>query len=353
MSESFKVLSTLILALFLAVQAQSASQCSELFHSISKTQRYQFEAQAAGLVYLSDLPKGISPERDPERFNALGVAPEYTDVWFSPLKNSHLQATAVSAAGKKQYYYHPQWNETVRNKIKFERLPLFGKALPHLRQQLGETIAQKQLNKERVMAALILLMDQTAIRIGDKENVKDHGTYGLTTLEGSHLKKVAGKYILDFVGKSSKQHEIEILDPRIIKVIQESLKLEGPRLFKYVGEDGSIRNLAAEEINEYLRQITKLEVSAKDFRTWVGTVAAAKFLYQSGTVGVKKMISKAADFAAKKLGNTRAMAKKSYIDPKIFTAYMQGTPFTKALELANGEVEVAVLIILAGEENEK
>lgn len=326
-------------------------QCEHLFRA-GKSVQYEIEAEKAGLIYITDFSKGTSYSNDPKRFNALGISAEYKDVWFSANKRSHIQAVAVDASGKKQYFYHPKW-KAIRDNLKFGRLQAFGEVLPHIRRQIRKSISYLGFSRERALAAAVMVLDQTGIRIGDQEYTENNQTYGLTTMTRKQLKKIGGKYFFVFNGKASQRHRIKIEDDRVIKYLEESLRQPGKHIFKYIDDDGNMRFIVNSSVNEYLKSLSGIDISAKDFRTWIGTVAAAEFLYNAKDKDDEKIINKAADYAAEKLGNTRAVALESYIHPQILVAFIQGNAFNKAFKEAEGDAEAAVLFMLAGEKEER
>lgn len=362
-----------IIASLVVRSVHAAPVCEYLFSPKSKSLQYEIEAENAGLVYVSDFSRGISPDRAPTRFKDLKIPEEWSVVWFSPNKNTHIQALAFDSNGKKQYFYHPTWT-AIRAKLKNDKLKIFGVALPDIRRQIRKEISYPGFTRIRALAAIVMLLDQTGIRIGDEQTAKENETYGLTTLKVEHLKKSRGKYFLVFKGKGQgpskdkeenerrkdKFHRIEIKDDRIISYLQESLRRPGDHLFKYLDEDGNMRFIVNSSLNEYLKTLSGgVDISAKDFRTWIATVEAAQFLYLLGNKEyrdereIKRIKRLAAEVAAAKLGNTPAMALKSYIDPQIFVAFAEGRSFNKAFRDAKGDAEAAVLYILAGVNDEE
>ncbi|OQW50738.1 MAG: hypothetical protein A4S09_11325 [Proteobacteria bacterium SG_bin7] len=348
--------------------AQGSVSCEYLFKRESKSVQYEIEAENQGLVYVTDFSKGISRDRSRKRFDDLKIPENYNVVWFSPNKNTHIQALAFDSNGKKQYFYHPAW-KAIRDKIKYSKLKSFGEALPYVRRQVRKEISFPGFTRTRALAAITMLLDQTGIRIGDEQTAQENETYGLTTLERKHLKKYDGTYYLVFKGKGQgpskdktkdkqredKIHKIPIKDERIISYLQESLRQPGDHLFKYVDEDGNMRFVVSSSVNEYLKNLSGLDISAKDFRTWIGTVTAARFLYEAENRNDEKIERKAAKEAADKLGNTPKVARESYIHPQIFVAFAEGKLFNKAFRDAEGDTEAAVLQILSevGDESEK
>lgn len=334
------------LALFTTVSVSFASEnCPHLFLKPTKSLKYQQAAEEAGLIYLTEFPSGISPSRDRRRFEKLDVPPSSKNIWFSPIRNSHIQATGFDSSGKKQYFYHPRWMQ-IRNEIKYGRLKSFGESLPAIRHEVKKQLSRAGLSKERVMAAIIRLLDLTAIRIGDEENAINHKTYGLTTMTRRHLVRLDDGLALRFVGKANQEHEIRIRDQKVLQVIEEAKQERGVNLFKYRSDDGGIHNVSASDINDYLKSLSGLDISAKDFRTWVGTVTAAEVLFQTEIKDGQKAIAAAATASANKLGNTKKIAIESYIDPRIITAYREGKPFWDAFDQADGDSELATLILL-------
>lgn len=301
-------------------------------------------ARAAGLRYVSDDTPGIrrkragtgftyigldgAPIRDKtelRRIRALGIPPAWTDVWICPNPRGHIQATGRDAKGRKQYRYHPAWSEA-RGEAKYERMIGFARALPLIRERVQRELDRPVLSRARVLATAVRLLDETLIRVGNREYARTNDSYGLTTLRNEHADVAGGTLRLRFRGKSGKTHEVEIHDRRAAAVIRRTKGLPGQALFEYLDDEHEVRAIASDDVNEFIREAAGDDFTAKDFRTWGGTVVAARTLkeigdYTTQTDG-KHNVTEAIKAAAAHLGNTAAIAKKSYVHPGVVEAYM-------------------------------
>jgi DNA topoisomerase-1 len=305
-------------------------------------------AKEAGLVYVSDDSPGIrrkkngkgftyfddhagKPVKDYEtlvRIRHLAIPPAYRDVWICANPRGHIQAVGRDDRGRKQYRYHEKWRE-VRDETKYGRMIDFAKALPTIRKRVARDLKLKGLPREKVLAAVVRFMETTLIRVGNDEYAKTNKSYGLTTLQDRHAKIARGKIKLEFRGKSGVEHEFEVDDPRLAGIAKQCQDLPGQELFQYVDETGSVCDVGSQDVNDYLREITGQDFTAKDFRTWYGTVLAATALQEfekfDSQAQAKKNIVKAVESVAAKLGNTKAVCRKCYIHPEVLGAYMEGT----------------------------
>lgn len=305
-------------------------------------------AKGVGLRYVTDEEAGISRKRnskkgfvyldvngdrirDPEelkRINSLAIPPAYKDVWICPLQNGHLQATGRDAKGRKQYRYHPLWR-SVRDQTKFTRLLVFSQSLPRLRERLEHDLSVPGLPKEKVLAAILRLMELTRIRVGNEEYVRTNESYGLTTLRDEHVEIRGAKVQFCFRGKSGVEHEIVIADRRLAKIVKRCQDIPGQELFQYRGSDGEYQTITSGDVNDYLREVTGQDFTAKDFRTWAGTVLAASELADIGSftsqTAAKKNIGQAIKSVAAHLGNRPATCRKYYVHPAILEAYEDET----------------------------
>lgn len=259
-----------------------------------------------------------------ERFRHLAIPPAWKDVHIAKDPNAHLQVLGRDDRGRTQYRYHPLWR-TVREITKFHRMVPFGEALPTIRAHVATDLKKPDLSRENILATVVRLLDLTLIRVGNEEYAKDNHSYGLTTMEDRHV-KVKGKSIkFHFRGKSGKMHEVEVADPRLAKIVRESQELPGQHLFQYQDEKGDVHGITSSDINEYLTQITGHHFTAKDFRTWAGTVTAALCLNGCadaiGKTMLKQNIVQAVEEVSRKLGNTPAVCRKSYVHPLILQSY--------------------------------
>lgn len=301
-------------------------------------------AKAAGLRYVSDRQPGIrriahgngfryvkpsgSAVRDKKtllRIRSLVIPPAWTDVWICPLENGHLQATGLDARRRKQYRYHPRWRE-VRDENKYAHLIAFAQALPKIRRRVDKDLARRGLPREKVLAAVVKLLETTLIRVGNDEYARDNNSFGLTTMRNRHADVNGTQVRFEFHGKSGKKHEIDIRDPRLSAVVRKCQDLPGQELFEYVGAQGESRDVGSDDVNQYLRQISGQDFTAKDFRTWAGTALAAQALQEfedfDSQAAARRNITQAIEQVATRLGNTKAVCRKCYIHPAVIDAYM-------------------------------
>jgi DNA topoisomerase-1 len=288
-----------------------------------------------------------------KRIRALAIPPAWTDVWICSDPDGHIQATGRDVKGRKQYRYHPRWQE-VRDESKYARMIDFARALPKIRARIDKDLARPGVGRERVLAAIVRLLERSLIRVGNDEYAKANDSYGLTTLRNRHV-AVNGKTIeFRFRAKSGKFRRIELDSPRLAKVVRACQELPGQELFEYRDEDGTIRDVTSNEVNAYLREITGADFTAKDFRTWAGTVGAALALrtqaLPEAKAAQKRTLNAAIDRVAEMLGNTRAVCRKAYVHPQVFDAFADGT-LSKALAHCRpvkglDEAETAVLNFL-------
>jgi DNA topoisomerase-1 len=304
------------------------------------------EAREAGLRYSSDEQPGIRREfkrgqplyfhpdgsrvKDQPallRIKRLAVPPAWTDVWICPTENGHIQAVGRDAKGRKQYRYHDDWRKH-RDENKFGRMMAFAKALPRIRKQVARDLKRPGMPREKVLATVVALLESTLIRVGNDEYAKRNGSFGLTTLRNRHAKVAGAKVDFAFKGKSGVKHEISVRDPQLAKVIRKCQDMPGQELFAYEDESGATRDVTSQDVNDYLRTIAGEDFTAKDFRTWAGTVLAAIALreFQAFThqKEAKKNVVTAIESVAKMLGNTPAVCRKCYVHPAVLEAYMTG-----------------------------
>jgi DNA topoisomerase I len=288
--------------------------------------------------YLS--PDG-TPLRDPDavrRIKALAIPPAWTDVWICPDRRGHLQATGRDARGRKVYRYHPRWRE-VRDEAKYGRMLAFARALPKIRQRVQEDLALPDLPREKVLAAVVALLERTRIRVGNEEYARDNKSFGLTTLRTRHARIKGGQMTFAFKGKSGKEHQVDVADRRLARIVARCQELPGQQLFQYVDEDGERRGVASDDVNDYLREVTGETFSAKDFRTWAGTVLAAMALQEfrefDSEADAKRNVVRAIETVAEKLGNTPAVSRASYVHPQVIDAYLEGDLLQQVREEAD------------------
>jgi DNA topoisomerase IB len=303
----------------------------------------------AGLVYVSDAMPGIRRMRrsdsfdyvrpdgrrvtdaaELERIAALAIPPAYEDVWICTDPRGHLQATGRDARGRKQYRYHPRWR-LFRDGAKFERMPEFGRALPHLRERLRRDLALTGLPREKVLAVVVRLLDATRLRIGNDEYARANGSYGLTTLTNRHVRFVAdGRLVLRFRGKGGAEQEVVIDDKRLARLVRSCHQLPGQRLFQYVDDAGELKPIDSGQVNAYLKAAMGADFTAKDFRTWGATLRALAIMHATplperrSERALNACIVEAVRKVARELRNTPAVCRKSYINPLVFDAWRSG-----------------------------
>jgi DNA topoisomerase-1 len=303
-------------------------------------------AHQAGLRYVTDDTPGITRRgagkgfsyRNPDgskvtdkrvlaRIKALAIPPAWTDVWICPSPNGHLQATGRDDRGRKQYRYHPKWRE-VRDEAKYDRMLVFAAALPAIRERVDHDLRRTGLPRERVLATVVRLLETTLIRVGNEEYAKENHSFGLTTMRTRHVDVDGAEITFSFRGKSGIKHEVDITDRRLANVIQQIEELPGQELFQYVDEHGERHDVKSEDVNDYLREISGEPFTAKDFRTWAGTLIAAEalagFKEVDSDAEANKRVIEAIDAVAKRLGNTRTVCRNCYIHPAVIDAYLDG-----------------------------
>ena len=260
-----------------------------------------------------------------DRIRSLVIPPAWQDVWICAHPNGHLQATGRDVKGRKQHRYHPRWRE-VRDEAKYGRILDFAAALPALRRRAEKDLAGSSLSRTKVIAAVVQLLEKTLIRVGNDEYARDNQSYGLTTMRAGHAKVSRSKVRFRFKGKSGKYHDIEFTDARLARIVRRCQELPGRELFQYLDDDGEVQDINSSDVNDYLRDVTGQDFTAKDFRTWIGTVLAARALqeradFSSGTQAKRNVLA-AVEAVAGVLGNTRSVCRKCYIHPAIIDSYM-------------------------------
>lgn len=270
--------------------------------------------------------------KDPEvlaRIRSLAIPPAYTDAWICADPKGHLQAVGNDAKGRKQYRYHPQWT-TKRGKAKFAHLLDFAHALPAIRRCVEEDMGAPRLGREKVLATVVYLLEHTLIRIGNEQYAKENRSYGLTTLKDTHVEVKGTTIRFAFKGKSGIFHELALRDPEAARIVRALKDIPGHHLFDYVDDDGGGCPIASTDVNAYLKEISGLDISAKDFRTWAATVEAAKRLAECPTClsvsACKREVAKVIRDVAETLGNTPAVCRSSYVHPQVLEAYCTGRP---------------------------
>lgn len=289
-----------------------------------------------GFAFIDKNGKALTDPKVLDRIRKLALPPAWTDVWIAPKANAHLQATGIDQAGRKQYKYHHDW-VSCRNETKYFRLLEFGRRLPEFRRNLHKDLRRKQLDERKVLAISVNMMQKTLIRIGNESYKQLYGSYGLTTLRDKHVKINGNSLKLSFKGKKGIYHEIDISDKILARLVKKCKDIPGQELFQYYTGDGDRRSIDSGKVNNYIKEISCCDFTAKDFRTWAGTMHMMKYLaefdYPDNTIPRKKIIVTALDQVAAKLGNTRAICKKSYVFPALLEEYENGSlfPYLKKL----------------------
>jgi DNA topoisomerase I len=328
-------------------------------------------AQSAGLRYVSDTTPGIarrragkgfyyvgpngqriSDRKEIARIRSLAIPPAYTDVWICPHPNGHIQATGRDARGRKQYRYHPRWRE-VRDETKFERMLEFSRVLPKIRSRVERDLSGPGMSREKVLATVVRLLECTGIRVGNDEYARANRSFGLTTLRDHHVEISGSKLRFQFRGKGGKIHDVALTDRRLARIVTHCQAVPGETLFQYVDAGDVRQTVDSGDVNQYLREITSQEFTAKDFRTWAGTIQAVGALQALGPAEsereAKSAILKAIDQVADRLNNTRAVCRKYYVHPAVFETYLAGT-MLEALGNGNGTAAAAAAAALSAEE---
>jgi len=303
-------------------------------------------AESAGLRYVSDARPGIHRRQSGKgftytradssrlteadvlrRIKALAVPPAWTDVWICPFADGHVQATGRDARGRKQYRYHPRFRE-VRESAKYEHVVAFAQLLPAIRAKVREHMGLRGLPRERVLATVVHLLETTLIRVGNDDYAQQNNSYGLTTLKGRHVAVNGNEVRFRFTGKSGKQWSLHVRDRRIAKIIRACQELPGQELLQYMDEDGRAQDVTSSDVNAYLKEITGNDITAKDFRTWAGTVLAAMALNEmqafASAAQAKRNLKTAIESVAGLLGNTATICRKCYVHPQILSSYLDG-----------------------------
>lgn len=317
-------------------------------------------AEHVGLVYVGDDRPGIRRQRQGKgfrylrvgggkvedaatlgRIKSLAIPPAWTDVWICPSANGHIQATGRDAKGRKQYRYHGRFRE-VRESTKYTHMLAFAEKLPAIRKKVGEHLELKGLPREKVLATVVHLLETTLIRVGNDEYAKTNKSYGLTTLKTRHVEVDGAALRFNFKGKSGKVWRLDVRDRRIAKVVRACQELPGQELFQYLDETGSTHDVTSSDVNAYLREITGEDITAKEFRTWHGTVLAALALQElqrvDSAAAAKRNIRDAVASVASRLGNTPTICRKCYVHPEIFAAYAEGAFLLEAKQEIDAEL---------------
>jgi DNA topoisomerase-1 len=312
-----------------------------------------------GFVYFDSNGRRIRDKMALIRIRSLVIPPAWTDVWISPVDNGHLQATGRDARGRKQYRYHARWRQ-VRDETKYTKIIQFASALPRIRRRIDKDLKPAGLSRRKVLAAIVRLLEATLIRVGNDEYARTNNSYGLTTMHDKHVEVKGSRVRFKFHGKSGKWHAIDLADRRLARIVSHCQDLPGQELFQYVDEDGVQQDVSSQDVNDYLREIAGQEFTAKDFRTWAGTVLAAMALAElkkfDSKAQRKRNIVRAIESVAERLGNTPSVCRKCYVHPAILDAYLDGSMLDTLKQRAQKEMiesladlraeEAAVLALL-------
>jgi DNA topoisomerase-1 len=279
-------------------------------------------------AYQSSDGRRIKDDQTLARIRSLVIPPAWTRVWIAPAANAHIQAIGRDVRGRKQYRYHPRYR-AFRDEAKYDRMMAFAKALPRIRRRTKADLNKRGLPREKVLAAIICVMEKTLIRVGNEEYAKANKSYGLTTIRNRHATVRGKKIHFEFRGKSGVEHEIDLEDPRLAKIVRKCQDLPGEELFGYLDNDCKVVDVNSADVNDYLREIAGDQFTAKDFRTWAGTVLAVTALRElkafDTKVQAKKNVLRAIERVAKRLGNTIAVCRKCYIHPMVIDSYLDGS----------------------------
>lgn len=324
------------------------------------------EARKQAFVYRGADGKQVKDPATLDRIRHLVIPPAWTNVWISPSDNGHIQATGRDARGRKQYRYHSRWREQ-RDENKFEHMMGFAHALPRIRRRVQRDLRRRGMPREKVLATVARLLELTLIRVGNDEYARENNSYGLTTMHNRHVQIARGRIEFTFRGKSGKRHEISVRDKRLAKIVRRCQDMPGQELFEYEEPDGTVRDVSSEDVNAYLRDIAGDNYTAKDFRTWAGTVLAAIALKEFEAVAsdalAKKNIVTAVEAVAQMLGNTPAVCRKCYIHPEILNSYLAGQTIATIKQRLSAKInhslsklkseEAAVIVLLKSRLNHR
>jgi DNA topoisomerase I len=321
-------------------------------------------AKAAGLRYVSDAQPGLhrrrrgtgfsyvdaegKPVRDKDtlaRIKSLVIPPAWSNVWICPNPRGHLQVTGRDARGRKQSRYHPRWRE-VRDETKYERMTIFGAALPAIRERIEHDLSLPGMPRPKILAAIVRLMEVTLIRVGNEEYARENQSYGLTTMRNKHVEVEGSSVTFKFQGKSKVRHTVDISDRRLARIIQRCQDIPGYELFQYIDSEGNNHTVDSADVNDYLREMTNEDFTAKDFRTWAGTVLACTMLqefeaFESQTQAKKNVVQAIKDVAAR-LGNTPSVCRKCYVHPAVLETYFGGAMIKTVRQRVEEETATAL-----------
>jgi len=342
-----------------AIHPEDSAECAQLRYVSDDKPGIRRRRGGAGFTYLRADGAKLADQRALRRIRSLAIPPAWTDVWICPLSDGHVQATGRDARGRKQYRYHTRFRE-LRESTKYEHIVGFAVALPAIRARVAKHMALPGLPREKVLATVVHLLETTLIRVGSDAYAKQNGSYGLTTLKNRHVSVDGSEVRFRFTGKGGKQWTLKMKDRRIARIIRACQDLPGQELLQYVDQDGNPRDVTSDDVNAYLKKVTGRDITAKDFRTWAGTVLAALALDElkmfDSTAHAKRNLRTAIAQVAVRLGNTPTICRKCYIHPEVLNSYLNGNLTLRVTrqvktELSNGldglrPEEAAVLALL-------
>lgn len=333
------------------------AKAAGLRYALQSDKGYYRKRKGSGFTYKDHEGNTVKEKEVLDRIKKLVIPPAWQDVWISPYPHGHLQVTGTDARGRKQYRYHPEWNK-IRNQSKFYRLRRFANALPAIRKQVEADLKRKGLPYEKVVALVVKLIELTNIRIGNDAYKKLYGSFGLTTLRDKHVKFKGEAVNFEFTGKKGVKHKIKLQSRRLANLVKRCKEVPGYELFQYYDDDGTHHSIGSADVNNYIKEITGEDFTAKDFRAWAGSLNALCAFYEAGDhtgmTDCKKKIVGVLDSVAKKLGNTRSVCKKYYVHPTVIAAYENGniSKYICEDESENGDLnaeERALLNLLSNE----
>jgi DNA topoisomerase-1 len=345
----------------LIVEAKTAARHAGLRYASDDQPGIRRRRSGEGFTYRGDDGKTIRDSATLKRIRKLAVPPAWTDVWICPSENGHLQATGRDARGRKQYRYHADFR-AARENGKYDHILDFAAVLPCIRETVAKHMARRDLGRECVLATVVHLLETTLIRVGNTDYAKQNKSYGLTTLKDPHVKVDGAELRFQFTGKSGKTWRLKISDRRVARIVKACQDLPGQQLFQYLDADGNRQGVTSTDVNDYLREITGKEITAKDFRTWAGTVLAAVALQELGEIdsaaGAKRNLRAAIESVAARLGNTVTICRKCYVHPQILNGYLAGDLLVNIKKAVDAELseklpglkpeEAVVLALLDG-----
>lgn len=328
-------------------QPEELASLAKLLYVTDEMPGIRRQRRGRGFTYLDPHGKRVTDPRERERIESLAIPPAWTDVWICPLPNGHLQATGRDDQNRKQYRYHPRWHEFT-NQSKFERMLPFGRTLPRLRRQIQEDLSLRPLCRRKVVAAVVAVLDQTLLRVGNKAYAEENDSFGVTTLTDNHVRISGPTVRFRFRGKGGKLFDTTLHDRRLARIIHKCEEIPGQELFQFRDEDGAYRVVSSADVNEYLWDVTAQQFTAKDFRTWRGTALAVGHVWTQSTLEQpiqKKALDEAIKHASRALGNTCSVCRKFYVNVSILELFRSGQAdshlksfrFRKKIELSEEE----------------